>query len=116
MTAQLTSGATAAELDAARLLLARMGISPADLLQAAPSRPAAPTFAEYIPIVSAVVSVGTLRVSGCYWNRIRDEWGPRRLDEPTPRTWSGWPNNVRIHNRGRAQCTTTAPHNLTPLE
>jgi integrase/recombinase XerC len=73
-----------AELDAARLLLARMGISPADLLAVAPSRPPAPTFAEYIPVVSAAVGAGTRRVYGSYWKRILDQWGPRRLDEPIP--------------------------------
>jgi hypothetical protein len=84
MTAQLNSAPGPAELDAARLLPARMGISPADLLQAAPSRPVAPTFAEYIPVVSAAVTAGTRRVYGSYWNRILDQWGQRRLDEPTP--------------------------------
>jgi integrase len=37
-----------AELDAARLLLARTGVSPSDLVSTSPSRPPAPTFAEYI--------------------------------------------------------------------
>jgi integrase/recombinase XerC len=84
MTAQAMSSPSPAELDAVRLLLARMGVSPVDLLQAAPTRPAAPTFAEYIPMVSAAVGAGTRRVNGSYWNRILDQWGQRRLDEPTP--------------------------------
>ncbi|MEU5943727.1 hypothetical protein ABZ807_32280 [Micromonospora sp. NPDC047548] len=50
-----------AELDAARLLLARMGISPADLIEASTKRPLAPTFAEYVPVVAAAVSEGTRR-------------------------------------------------------
>src|SRR2546430_12639899 len=72
------------ELEGAGLLLARMGISPSDLLSTAPARPLAPTFAEYIPVVSAAVSDGTRRVYGSYWNRIVEHWGQRRLDEPTP--------------------------------
>jgi integrase/recombinase XerC len=44
---------TAADLDAARLLLARLGISPTDLLTTAPDRAPAPTFADYIPVVRA---------------------------------------------------------------
>ena len=28
--------------------------------------------------------MGSRRVHGTYWRRIRDKWGPRRLDEPTP--------------------------------
>jgi hypothetical protein len=73
-----------AELDATRLLLARMGISPSDLVGNDASRPAAPTFAEYVPVVSAAVSDGTRRVYGSYWKRIVQEWGDRRLDEPSP--------------------------------
>lgn len=74
------TGASTAELAAARLLLARMGISPDDLLNAAP-RALAPTFAEYVPIVSAAVGNGTRRVYGSYWNRVVTRWGQRRLDE-----------------------------------
>ncbi|MGY3520847.1 tyrosine-type recombinase/integrase [Micromonospora sp. PTRAS2] len=75
------STAGRAELDAARLLLARMGISPADLVEAASARPPAPTFAEYVPVVSAA---GTRRAYGSYWNRVVEHWGQRRLDEPSP--------------------------------
>ncbi|WP_247678051.1 site-specific integrase [Micromonospora sp. C72] len=73
-----------AELDAARLLLARMGISPADLIDPVSDRPPAPTFAEYVPVVSAAVSDGTRRAYGSYWKRVLEHWGQRRLDEPTP--------------------------------
>ena len=45
---------------------------------------AAPTFAEYIPVVSAPVSDGCRRAYGSYWNRVTDQWGSRRIDEPTP--------------------------------
>jgi integrase/recombinase XerC len=77
------SAPTAAEIDAARLLLARMGISAADLLTVTEERAPAPTFAEYVPKVSAAVSPGSRRVYGSYWNRIVEHWGTRRLDEPT---------------------------------
>ena len=52
MTGSSTAGIGQAEVEAARLLLAKMGISPHDLLQTARERPAAPTFAEYIPVES----------------------------------------------------------------
>jgi integrase len=65
-------------------MLERMGISPADLLDVAPSRPSAPTFAEYLPVVAAAVSPGTRRVYGSYWNRVVQAWGERRIDEPVP--------------------------------
>ena len=83
MTAQTTVPSTA-ELDAARLLLSRMGVSAEDLIAEPVSRPPVPTFAEYIPTVSAAVTDGTRRVYGSYWNRIAEHWGDRHLDEPTP--------------------------------
>lgn len=73
-----------AELEAARLLLDRMGISPDDLLQVRAARPPAPTFAEYVPVVAAAVSAGTRRAYGSYWNRVVRAWGDRRIDEPRP--------------------------------
>lgn len=97
MTAQPTSGPGQAELDAALLLLSRLGISPGDLQQAVPSRPPAPTFAEYIPIVSDAVSAGTRRVYNSYWNRVLDHWGDRRLDEPTPTDIERLAEYVKTH-------------------
>src|SRR5712672_2942584 len=73
-----------AVLDAAMLLLERMGLTPADLLAAPAARPAAPTFAEYIPVVSALVSGGCRRAYRSYWIRVVEQWGSRRIDEPTP--------------------------------
>jgi integrase/recombinase XerC len=83
MTAEEASTAAArhAELAAARLLLSRMGVSPADLLAAPEDSPAMPRFAEYIAQVRASVGPGTRRVYGSYWNRILDRWPERRLDE-----------------------------------
>jgi hypothetical protein len=73
-----------AVVEAALVLLERMGLSPADLAAVPRSRPAVPTFAEYVPVVAAAVSPGTRRAYGSYRNRILEHWGARRLDEPTP--------------------------------
>lgn len=73
-----------ADVDAALLLLERMGLSPADLQAVSRDRPHVPTFAEYVPVVSAAVTAGTRRAYGPYWNRVLDHWGQRRLDEATP--------------------------------
>ncbi|GAA0739656.1 tyrosine-type recombinase/integrase [Dactylosporangium roseum] len=75
----MTAAAGSAELEAARLLLARMGISPADLVGA--GRPAAPTFAEYIPVVREAVSEGSRKAYNTYWNRVLEHWSQRRIDE-----------------------------------
>ncbi len=73
-----------AVVDAALLLLERMGLTPADLLATPTATPPAPTFAEYIPVVSALVSDGCRKAYGSYWNRVTDQWGSRCIDEPTP--------------------------------
>src|ERR1039458_8534416 len=61
-----------AVVEAALVLLERMGLSPADLAAVPQARPAVPTFAEYVPVVSAAVTAGART------------GGSRRLDEPTP--------------------------------
>ena len=63
------------------MLLERMGLTPADLAAIPRHRLPVPTFAEYIPVVSAAVSAGTRRAYGSYWNRVIEHWGDRRLDE-----------------------------------
>ncbi|UGT69595.1 hypothetical protein LTT66_05220 [Nocardia gipuzkoensis] len=65
---------------AARLLLTRMGISPADLVT---TGEAVPTFGEVIPKVRARLSPGTLRTYNTHLQRLLDTWSDRRLDEPT---------------------------------
>lgn len=91
MTSQFTASATAASsagepevLAAARMLLQRMGVDPADLMTDPIDRPWVPTFNEYIPQVEAAVSPGTAGTYGSYWKRIATKWGTRSLLEPTP--------------------------------
>lgn len=95
------SAPSVADLDAARLLLSRLGVSPADLVAASPDRAAAPTFADYIPVVSAAVADGTRRVYGSYWNRILQHWGTRRLDEPTPSEINQLVEHIKTHTVAR---------------
>ena len=73
-----------AAVDAALLVLKSMGLFLEDPTAATRQRLPAPTFAEYVPVVSAAVTDGTRRAYGTYWNRITEQWGARRLDEPTP--------------------------------
>ena len=84
MTAVNPGASRQAVVEAALVLLERMGLSPADLAAVPQDRPQVPTFAEYVPVVSAAVSAGTRRAYGSYWNRVIEHWGGRRLDEPTP--------------------------------
>lgn len=89
--------AGAAELEAASMVLERMGVAPEDLLGHSSPTPTAPTFADYIPQVSAAVSQGTRRVYSSYWKRITQQWGDRRLDEPTPLEIKQLAEHVREH-------------------
>jgi len=72
------------EIEAARMLLEKMGISPADLLRTSAGPSGVPVFADYIPRVSEAVSAGTRRVYGTYWNRVIRAWGPRPITSVTP--------------------------------
>ncbi len=73
----------AAEIEAARLLLERLGLTPEQLL-AATSFSAVPTFGEYIPRISLSLAPSTLRVYGTYLQRIEKTWGDRALTDPSP--------------------------------
>jgi integrase/recombinase XerC len=84
MTAANPEASRQAVVEAALVLLERMGLTAADLAAVPPPRSPVPTFAEYVLVVSAAVSAGTRRAYGSYWNRIVEHWGTRRLDEPTP--------------------------------
>jgi integrase len=78
----VTPDARRAEIEAARLLLDRLGVSPADLL-AAPGASEIPRLADYIPRVATAVGPGTRKVYGSYWNLVLRTWGERRLTEIT---------------------------------
>jgi site-specific recombinase XerD len=84
MTAMHPDASQQAVVEAALVLLERTGLTPADLAAVPQNRLPVPTFAEYVPVVSAAVSAGTRRAYGSYWNRVVEHWGDRRLDEPTP--------------------------------
>jgi integrase/recombinase XerC len=73
-----------ADLEVVRVLLARMGVTPEQLLSGAKRPTAMPTFDDYIDRVSQAVTSGTRGVYDTYWRRVREVWGDRRLDEPTP--------------------------------
>jgi integrase/recombinase XerC len=92
-----TGGPGRPEIEAALLVLQRMGLSPADLMAEPSARPQVPTFAEYVPVVAAAVTAGTRRAYGSYWNRIIEQWGDRRLDEPTPSEIRHLMTHVRTH-------------------
>ncbi len=74
-----------AVVEAALVLLERMGLTPADLAAVPQHRKPVPTFAEYVPVVSAAVSAGTRRAYGSYWNRVIDQWAAAAWTSPPRR-------------------------------
>ena len=88
------------------LVLERMGLTPADLLAAPGARPAAPTFAEYIPVVSALVSDGYRRAYGSYWNRVT---AGRGLDREAHPGGGHWPEPGCAETRTSSQGTARRP-------
>ncbi|HUN30963.1 MAG TPA: hypothetical protein VMU95_03015 [Trebonia sp.] len=79
-----SADAQQAAIQAALLVLEKMGLTPADLAAGPRQRQELPTFAEYVPVVSAAVTPGTRRAYGSYWNRVVEQW----LGRPGPRTSS----------------------------
>jgi len=117
------AGSQPAAVDAALLLLERMGLSLDDLTAAPRQRPSVPAFADHVPVVSAAVTDGTRKAYGSYWNRVTEQWGTRRLDEPTPSEVRQLVKYVRSHlvprrnargGRGAAACRPPAGPWPTP--
>ncbi|WP_370942008.1 tyrosine-type recombinase/integrase [Amycolatopsis sp. cg5] len=79
-----STGNRAANLDAARLLLSSLGLTPQDLADTSPPRPPAPTFGMFVPKVAAAVSAGTRETYGPYWNYAVEAWGERPIDDVAP--------------------------------
>ena len=80
MTAVNPEASRLAVVEAALVLLEQMGLTPADLAAAPQHRREVPTFAQYVPVVSAAVSAGTRRAYG---------WGPGPLRRAVARPRAG---------------------------
>lgn len=109
------------EIEAARLLLSKIGVNPQDLLDTAYNSKASldvPTFAEYIPRVIEAVPVGTRRAYGPYWKRVLELWGNRQLNEPTPLEIKQLAEHAKaraIHRRNTRGGRTSAEHLIAAL-
>jgi integrase/recombinase XerC len=108
----------AVELEAARTLLARLGITPEQLLGIAAKPATMPTFDDYIDRVAQAVSDGTRRAYDSYWKRIREVWGQRRLDEPTPLEIKQLAERVKagaVSRRNAREGRSAAEHTIAAL-
>jgi integrase/recombinase XerC len=87
-----------AEVDAALVLLAKLGLTPDDLVAgAAANRVPVPTFAEFVPRMRQVVTPGTLKAYGTYWNHLVEHWGSRLITEPSPLELSALAKQARTN-------------------
>jgi integrase/recombinase XerC len=97
--------ATTQDLDAARLLLWRLGVDPADLIGHAPAdnaeRPPMPTLGEWIPVVAGLVSPSTASSYGSYWKKAEARWGERPMDTITATELKAMAEHVRSTARVR---------------
>ncbi|GAA2778988.1 site-specific integrase [Crossiella cryophila] len=72
-----------AELEVARLLLAKLGVSAEQLLAEPAAETPMPLLRDYLPRVAGAVSASTREVYGPYWRRMVEVWGDRPLDQVT---------------------------------
>ena len=103
MTAVSPGSSQQAVVEAALVPLERVGLSPADLAAVPQSRKPVPTFAAYVPVVSAAVSDGTRRAYGSYWN-------------PAHRPRPAAPRRPPARSGGRVHRAAQRPHRLGLLE
>ena len=112
MTATPTSPAASqqAAVDAALLILERMGLSPDDLTATQRNRVPVPTFAEYVPVVSAAVTDGTHKAYGSYWNRVVGSGVPAAsTSRRRRRSGSWWRTSRRTRCPGATPAAGAAP-------
>ncbi len=69
-----------AAIEATRILLSQIGITPSDLLATIPE---CPTFAHTIPQLRSTLTPGTLRTYHVHLDRLENTWPNQRLDEVT---------------------------------
>ena len=98
MTAISPEASRQAAVAAALLVLERMGLSPADLAAVPQPRQPVPTFAEYVPIVSAAVSAGRRLLSSQVAFSARQPEAGTRVPCPHPLTVAS-----RAASTGRAR-------------
>jgi integrase len=98
---------TTQDLEAARLLLSRLGVDPADLIGDAPAdnadgeRPPMPTLGEWIPVVAGLVSPSTASSYGSYWKKAEARWDTRPMDTITATEIKAMAEHVRSTARVR---------------
>ena len=85
------------DVAAARILLARLGVTPEQLLAAVPPPRNMPSVRDYVANVYAAVPPGTRRAYESYWRRIVEAWGERGLDEITPLEISRLAEQTKAH-------------------
>lgn len=71
------------EIEAARIILASLGVKPEELIGPSLQLRQVPRFGDYVRQLEASVPPGTMRAYGPYWRRICECWSDRTIDEPS---------------------------------
>lgn len=104
------------ELNAARLLLDKLGIQPQQLIPR--PRQQTPTIDAYIPIVAAAVPRGARTTYQPYWNQATVLWAGRRLDDIHASDIGHFTEHVRSHatqRRNTRDGRSAAEHAIAAL-
>ncbi len=84
------------DLQAAQLLLDRLGISAEEILEAETHVLDIPTFQQYIPAVARAASKKSAETWSVYWRVLEEQWGDRPIDEPTASEIKALANQVQV--------------------
>ncbi|WP_284740223.1 tyrosine-type recombinase/integrase [Amycolatopsis sp. RTGN1] len=85
-----------ADLETAKLLLDRLGVTAEDILaDDRMAKTAVPTFAEYIPSITAATSPKSAATWSVYWRVLNEKWPDRAIDEPTTSELKALANEVQ---------------------
>ena len=102
ITAAATGQSRQQDVETARMLLQRLGVSIEDLAGVIMTDQDAPTFRQYVPKVSEAVTPGARRVYGTYWNKILEVWADRKITDITASEIGALREHVRENARVRA--------------
>lgn len=94
---------TPSDIEAARLLLTRLGVTPEQLvgIEPAPAPTTTPTITDYLDRVEVAAPESVCHVYGSYWRRVREQWGARLLTDPTALEIRALAEQTRTHAKVR---------------
>ncbi|HEX5407761.1 MAG TPA: site-specific integrase [Pseudonocardiaceae bacterium] len=109
---------SADEIEAARLLLAKLGVTPNDLLTPPPATAPMPTIDQYLQRVIDAVPLASRTAYLPYWQRAAAHWPDTPLDTLSPTDISTFTEHIRagaLHRRNSRGGRSAAEHAIAAL-